>query len=341
MKEVLLRNLLKHKFTREFLDSFIKIKNHDKNNFLLQESIRRSAISVFEFDKLALNIPPAYFHANGDIQLYGFYHGLLKYINGKNIGYHVANEHGFIFSSFVHKHFLYQDTIITFSDYREKHISKEYPTKKIIKIGPYIHYVDSLLNNDDFKELKIRLGKTLLVFPFHSIDGVISEFDNEELLSVIEERRKDFDTILVCLYFKDIQIGRAKDYIDKGYKVVTAGHSNDAFFLNRLKSIMELSDSIISNEVGSYIAYAVYLKKTIELIRQKTVLSYEKSNENNANAIALIDIRKHWDEYNLMQDKLFKIFDGHILNNSDYEYVTTLFGLNHIKTASELYELLE
>lgn len=336
MKDILIKQLLKFDGTRRMLFSLLKLRNSRKNDFLLRESFRRKSISIFEYGKLAENIPVGYFLPNGDIQLYGFYHTLLQYVNKKRLPYNIANEHGFIFSSFVHKHFTYYDKILTFSDFREKYLAKIYPSIKILKVGPYIHYAKPLLTEIYHAQLKEELGRILLVFPFHSIDGVLSDFDSEEFLAIIDEKRKGFDTVMVCLYFKDILLGRNKKYIDKGYKVTTAGHINDAFFLNRLKSIIELSDAIISNEVGSYIAYAHYLKKNIQLVRQKTTFCDEEGQENNANKKAMADISEHWDEYELIQDVLFRILNGDAINSDDQEYLNDLFGFKYIKTSDEL-----
>ena len=340
MKDVLMSKLLNYRGTREVLYSIIKRKNLDKNNFLLKESYRRKDLSLFEFEKLSENIPNGYFHPNGDIQLYGFYHVLLQYIRKKRLPINIAQEHGFIFSSFVHKHFGSADKILTFSNYREKFIRNEYPLKKIIKIGPYIHYANAILNEKNYSDVKQKLGKILLVFPFHSIDGVLSDFDIKEFLKIIEEKRKGFDSVIVCLYFKDIQLGRANEYIEKGYKITTAGHINDACFLNRLKSIIELSDYIISNGVGSHIVYGLYLNKRVELFRQKTIFRDEDGQENNENKLAMVEIGKHWDEYDLIQDVLFAILDGDVLSNENNDYLNDLFGFKYIQTSEELYHSL-
>lgn len=336
MKEILMKNLFNYKETRRILYSIIKYKNSKRNNFLLVESYRRKSISIFEFERLAENIPNGYFHPSGDIQLYGFYHVLLQYIDKKGLPYNIAQEHGFIFSSFVHKHFTFADTILTFSDYREKYISNEYPLKHILKVGPYIHYAKELLAEYEYRDLKEKNGKILLVFPFHSIDGVFSDFDSNEFIEIIEQKRKGFDTVFVCLYFKDIQLGRAKAYADKGYAVITAGHINDAFFLSRLKSIIQLSDYIISNGVGSHIAYGLYLNKKVQLFRQETTFRDEEGQENHLNVRSMTDIGKHWDEYELIQDVIFRILNGDALSNDDQEYLHNLFGFKCIKTGAEL-----
>jgi hypothetical protein len=168
----------------------------------------------------------------------------------------------------------------------------------------------------------------------------LSDFDTKEFLKIIEEKRKGFDSVIVCLYFKDIQLGRANEYIEKGYKVTTAGHINDACFLNRLKTIIELSDYIISNGVGSHIAYGLYLNKRVELFRQKTIFRDEDGQENNENKLAMVEIGKHWDEYDLIQNVLFEILNGDVLTNEDNDYLNNLFGFDYIQTNEELYHSL-
>ena len=45
----------------------------------------------------------------------------------------------------------------------------------------------------------------------------------------------NYDNVIICLYWKDVLSGESKFYLNKGYKVVTAGNINDINFLNYKK----------------------------------------------------------------------------------------------------------
>lgn len=249
--------------------------------------LSKKKIDLFNYNELAKNIAP-FFYPN-EIQFYGFNQVISKYIGLSNLKSKITNEHGFIFSSFVSEKYIKGDIVFTFSDYREKYLQKKYSDGlNVIKIGPYIHYADSLLSIEEKDKIKKEMGKTLLVFPFHSIDGVLSSFDTDFFIKNIDKYKieKEFDSVLVCLYWKDIQIGRAEKYIQKGYKVTTAGHINDMFFLNRLRSIIELSDFVISNEIGTYIAYCLCLNKKLNYLVKK--VNFLQKKEMRSISIELV-----------------------------------------------------
>lgn len=50
----------------------------------------------------------------------------------------------------------------------------------VFSIGPYINYVENFKAKNDLKELKCEMGRVLLVFPSHFIEGVDSVFDEQQ-----------------------------------------------------------------------------------------------------------------------------------------------------------------
>ncbi|TPG40092.1 hypothetical protein [Flavobacterium pectinovorum] len=341
MKEKIIKYFLQRSLTRKYLYILLKLKNHKRIQEMGAECNSRRMLGLFEYDKLAKNIAP-FFYPN-EIQFYGFDHVISKYTGLTNLKSIISNEHGFMFSTFVSNHYIKNDVIMTFSDFREEQIKKKYSDEvNVVKIGPYIHYADSLLSLEEKVKIKNEISKTLLVFPFHSIDGVLSSFDTDTFIENIEKYKTEnnFDTVLVCLYWKDIQIGRAENYIKKGYRVTTAGHINDRFFLNRLKSIIELSDFVISNEVGTYIAYCLCLNKKIKLINQKSEVVGEQGNENHINRLGFLKIENHMISYYQIQEKLMSILSHENPTTEGLEFVKDFFGLQHLKTASELKKIL-
>ena len=129
-------------------------------------------------------------------------------------------------------------------------------------IGPYIAYVQSALSDDKLKVERERLGKNLLVFPAHSIRGLKAVYNINSFCEEIKKLSNEYDSVRVCLYWKDVILGTAEIYKKYGFEVVTAGHYYDPMFMPRLKSIIETSTMTMSNKLGTYIGYCVYLKQT-------------------------------------------------------------------------------
>ena len=82
----------------------------------------------------------------------------------------------------------------------------------------------------------------------------------DELLELKE--KLGFDTVIVNMYYLDENKNGFGDLYNKaGFKVTTAGHQLDINFLNRLKTIILLSDYTCSNSIGTHTGYCVYLGK--------------------------------------------------------------------------------
>ena len=73
------------------------------------------------------------------------------------------------------------------------------------------------------------------------------------LVSEIErvKREQEIDSVLICLYYRDLLNGVAGDYEGLGYHVVTAGYREDALFLARQRSLIFLADLAMSNRRGN------------------------------------------------------------------------------------------
>lgn len=66
---------------------------------------------------------------------------------------------------------------------------------------------------------------------------------------------------MVCLYYRDIELGRAIEYEEAGFIVVSAGRREDHMFLHRLHTFFSLADYTVSNNVGTHIGYSIILNR--------------------------------------------------------------------------------
>lgn len=147
---------------------------------------------------------------------------------------------------------------------------------------------------------------------------------------------KEFDTVIVCLYWKDILLGYDKEYKKRGWKLVSAGHIFDKYFLCRSRLIFELADCVMSNYAGGLVGNAVYFNKPVYLYRQKhdmtsSVRSEQERMANSSTAQAQ------------MENEIMKEFDvfRDSINVQQREFCNYYFGLDCVRTKEELGNILD
>lgn len=223
--------------------------------------------------------------------------------------------------------------VITLSQKREE-ILRRHTDKNIYNIGIYIAYADYMHSVEDMNCIKQSNGRTLTVFPMHSTAVVNLSYDISCMITKIKEIAKDFDTVKVCMYWKDIIDKKHKIYENEGFDIVSAGNIYDKNFLARLKSILYCSDCVMSNDIGSYIGQAMYMGKPCYLIKQDyNAVSGKKEYHKE------YDVRKLDSVYN----DLFKVFgDGKfVITEEQKELCDYVWGINHVKSKEELRGILD
>ncbi len=138
--------------------------------------------------------------------------------------------------------------------------------KPTIAVGPYVLYANPYTSRKVHSI--VNDGKVLLIFPSHSTETYDILYDADLFFREIESISINFSKVLVCLFYHDLIKGQAERFLKRGYEVVTAGHRYDPFFLEKLRAIIELCDSSMSNSFGSHIGYCVALGKPHYVFRQ-------------------------------------------------------------------------
>ena len=214
-----------------------------------------------------------------------------------------------------------------------KAILEKVTNKEIFSIGTYIQYAKPFYDKEKFNKIKKELGKTLLVFPMHSTHWVNLEFNIKDFIDEIKRISKDFDTVMICMYWKDILKNAHSPYQKEGFKIVSAGHIYNKNFLPRLRTIIELSDLVCSNDVGSYVGQAIALNRPVYLYKQD--YSFNSTNKEMDDG----------SEYDLrLKDKNyidnFKVFSKYSLEitNEQREFTNYLWGVDIKLTPEEMIE---
>lgn len=273
-----------------------------------------------------------------------FYYGIskiLKDYSDYNKKIPCCIEHGIYFGNFINEYeTIYNDLpgIITFGETRKKIIRDNNYKKNIFEIGPYIYYANELYSSEEQIKLKQIYGKTLLVFPSHSVDKVSTVFDCNLFINKIKKFKKEynFDTVIVSLYYRDIELGHDQKYVDAGFKVVSAGRREDYNFLNRLKSFINISDYTISNSVGTHIGYCIFLGKPhmvfSQIINYDIKDGYYSSIENTFMSSSI-----------KQKNEIISCFSDYTeaITKRQYDVCEKYWGFSKVKSKQELLNILK
>ncbi|GEM_PF-3190818 len=290
-----------------------------------------------ELDYLKIELPRKYNFEMLDQNDYYNHAGILKKFCGIDKEYMIKAgiEHG----CYMGEDYYWRDDVehdlagvITLSDKR-KNILKRHTSKNIYCVGPYIAYADYLYSLAEMNTKKENAGKTLTVFPMHSSHTTNMKYDIMQFIKKIKEVENKFDTIKVCVHWRDIVNKKYIPYQKNGYQIISAGHVYNENFLPRLKSILYCTDAVMSNDAGSYVGQAMYMNKPCYLIQQKydnvTLNDYEEE----------YDLRLQDDIYM----NLFKVFNNpeFKITKEQIDLCNYTWGLDQVKTKKELKDILE
>lgn len=241
-----------------------------------------------------------------------------------------AIEHGLYFGDYI----LPADyktgfkNIVTYSDYRKDIIERK-TNCQAHPVGPYICYADASLGDDELAAYRTSLGKTLSVFPTHSITTCRVSYDAAEFLSAIEGVKRDgkFNTIIVCLSYRDLDL--ASFYRGRGCEVTCVGHGRDPRFLSRLKSLLSVTDLAVSNTVGTNLGYAVACGVPYYCFDQKNTYKGNLDDLNPETAGATLELMGAFGEpVDMISEKQREIVDHY-------------FGLSNVLDKRGLHSLFE
>ena len=212
-------------------------------------------------------------------------------------------------------------------------VLKKKTSKALFSIGPPLFYANHDLDHSFLISDKNRLRKSLLVFPAHSTHWVKANYNIIKYCKFLENLGKNFDSIRVCLYWKDILNGVAEIYMSYGFECVTAGHIYDPLFLNRLKSIIKTSTITTSNEVGTHIGYCIMMGKPHFLndINIQYTAESEKILKRDLNNDIKTDLE--------IRSAFSKLQD--YISTKQMEIIDRHWGISETKTVEEMKSILE
>jgi hypothetical protein len=128
-------------------------------------------------------------------------------------------------------------------------------------IGPWIVYARPLLEAAAIRELRQQLGPTLLVVLAHSWDRVERRMDRRACIDAVARQAEvgGYRSVIWLRHWKDPQL----DGLPPSWIVACNGHRSNPWFLDALRTLLELSDGLVSNAFGTHLGYGVALEKRL------------------------------------------------------------------------------
>ena len=151
--------------------------------------------------------------------------------------------------------------VIVFSDQRRDLIRSRGTNKLVFSIGTAPYYAESIFNDYDLRVVKDNLGKTLLVYPVHDIENFHFLQDADRFIEFVRKlvREHHYDTVLVCMYFVDIERGRHLKFQREGWTIVSAGRRHNYDFSDVTKTIISMADFAVFQSYTSAIGFCTYM----------------------------------------------------------------------------------
>lgn len=291
---------------------------------------KEDEIDLFDYQKTIIQCQENYTLYCDENRLYGLESVLERYANFKE-RICMASEHGFFIEKVPYLG-IYEGlpSIITFGNYRKK-ILENKTDCMVLKIGPYIHYAQEIWDDIKIEKIKKHNGKTLLVFPAHTIESTRYEKDGYDFVEIIKyyKEKYAYTTVIISLYFIDILKQEYKQYEKEGFLIFSAGHRNNIDFLDRLKTVFRLADHVLSEGVGTHIGYSICMNKPVTICKVHYQLIDTERDYFNRNNRDKSDL-----------DKIISVFLQHndYITKEQLEICNYYFGNSEIKSPEELYE---
>ena len=308
-----------------------RLKNKTK---YCSENDRRERMSIFDYKALSQPIPYYPEEKMRDSNYYGYAQAIKKYAGVDKLN--AALEHGLYLGDRISTAEGYRTTrsVIAMSQNRVDSFKNHGLKKPILAIGPYIYYAEPLLKEDEFAALKRELGKVLLVMPVHAAKGTSVDYSHKVLLDFIESIRDEYNTVLICIHFRDVLNNPVcvSEYEEKGYRVVCAGNEYDYNFVRRLKSIIMLSDYVLSNSHGTNTGFCLSLGKPQTVVYDKDLVKKHNAYTEEVKRIRDAQVKE-----------IEEAFSEYSPEITDYQrqVIEKYWGLSLIKSPEELREALK
>ena len=131
-------------------------------------------------------------------------------------------------------------------------------------IGPWIQFAQPMLTSVQLANQRQRWGKTLLVVLAHSWDQVERSMDQQACIDKVKmlAEEHNYQQVVWLRHWKDPEVLP----LPKHWVTACNGHRSNPWFLDALRTLLELCDGVASNAFGTHLGYAAALNKQLHWI---------------------------------------------------------------------------
>ena len=202
-------------------------------------------------------------------------------------------------------------------------------------VGPWIRFARPLLEASQIHEQRRLWGKTLLVLLAHSWDRVSRSTNLDACVSVVQElcKHEGYQQVIWLRHWKDLQ----QPSLPPGWLLACNGHRSNPWFLDVLRTLLELCDGLASNAFGTHLGYAVALERSLHWIDVPT--------EQDLSQLPLSQAQQEleeWEERRRLIHKLRAILMGSPANQQEelHNLLEPYWGFNTHLTTKQLRTIL-
>ena len=174
----------------------------------------------------------------------------------------------------------------------------------------------------------------MCIYPIHSIEITNYEDESRKFIEYVSEIKNEygFDTVLVSMYFVDIERGRHLVYEQQGWIIVSAGRRENYDFNDCMKTIISISDYAIFQSYASAVGYCIFNNVPVTIFPHNRKC---ECSDGAANRDFNLDI-----ETLKSFDDLFSTYDEEI-DKKKYDICNEWFGYDSVMSGEEMKLLLE
>lgn len=218
--------------------------------------------------------------------IYGYWKSIFPDTDFNEALAYPSIEHGLILADDIFEEIKLTGrcSAVTFGEYRQGVIRSKAHIPAFA-IGPYIQYAKPFYEAPKFEDEKGKLGKTLLVFPSHGTDDSEVTRSCGRQIEQIRAQAETFDSVLVSVFWWDLDDPMIEAFSSEGFKIVCAGFRDDPSFVSRQRSIIELSDYVLSDGIGTHIGFCRALNRPVKLMNEGSTKQYGKWATERANSV--------------------------------------------------------
>lgn len=304
-------------------------------NYTIKENECDIITNIFDYNYAIRNRPDKDHQVKGSGRFYGYNYILKEYSQYKGI-INADSEHAPALDMIEGSD--YKGTagpVLIVNAKQRADFLKGIIDKPIFPIGPSIHYAKSIYNDFDIKVIKEALGKTLCIYPMHDIENFHYVGSTRRFIEYVKQIQDEYhyDTVLVSMYFVDIERGRHFEYEREGWHIVSAGRRENYDFNNCMKTIIELADYAIVEGYASVISYCIYMGVPVTIFH-KDFTFMERGVDNLSNENGIPSKTQH------LFEKMFESYDEEI-SREKYDFCNYWYGYDNILQPVELRLLFE